>query len=362
MLTRSTVWAQTDTAKSSDPPYSERALVGAPFLSYSPETGIGAGAAGLFYFHIHDDSSERSDNRPSMISLGFTYTQKNQISTGSDYALYFDHNKYYIFGGWDYKKIPFDFFGIGNYNSKDATDNYTPLWRGGDVLITRNILEIDSNGGLSAGLGTEYRYDLILSSKSGGPLQSGNVPGASGGLSAGFGWIVSVDTRDNVFSTHSGYYADLRTYYYGKAVGSSFNFNRTSLDAREFIPVFTTHTLALQGLVTLVKGVEPFYTMAALGGISNMRGYFEGRFRDNDMTVLQAEYRAPVFWRIGVVGFADAGEVAGTMGEFKLTGFKYSVGAGIRLFLSQEERVVARLDFGFGSDSNEIYFAVNEAF
>jgi hypothetical protein len=149
---------------------------------------------------------------------------------------------------------------------------------------------------------------------------------------------------------------------YSKHFGGSFDFTRVTIDARDFIPAFTTHTLALQGLLTLVSGIEPFYTMAGLGGEVVMRGFFEGRFRDNDMAVLQAEYRMPVYWRFGAVGFADIGEVAHSAGDFNLSGIKWTVGAGIRFIVSEAEHVVVRLDYGIGSDSSELYLFVNEAF
>jgi outer membrane protein assembly factor BamA len=358
-----TVFAQTDSsmlAAKEDSGQSSSGFVGAPFAKYEPETGIAGGVVGLYYFRIHNDSG--AENRSSDISAGGTYTQKNQLSFGVDYSLNFGNNGYFIFGGLDYKRIPFDFFGIGNNNSKNPIDNYTPLWRGGDVLMTRSILKTDTGLGLSAGLGADIRTNKILTSNQGGIIQTGSVPGSKGGVTSGLGWIVTYDTRDNAFSAQSGYYLDLRTFYYGKAIGSDFNFNRTTIDIRKFIPALPNQTFAVQGLLTVATGNEPFYMMSELGGEVNMRGYFEGRFRDRDMAVLQAEYRVPVIWRFGVVGFADIGEVSSTVHDFVISGLKYTFGAGIRLFVSQSERVVARLDYGIGKDSQELYFSVLEAF
>jgi outer membrane protein assembly factor BamA len=356
---------KSDSLKKSDPP-PQNGIVGSPFIDYKPETKFAIGVVGLYYFHLWNDSAkgniDTSKNRPSSVSFGITYTQRRQFSTGTDYTLYFSHDNDYIFGGLDYKKIPFDFYGIGHHTPKNPIDNYTPLWRGGDILFTRNLLRTSDGEGLSAGIGTEYRYDLILSSDSGGLIQTGNVPGSKGGLSGGWGVIVDYDTRDNVFSSHDGLYMDFRTMVYSKYVGGSFNFTRVSLDTRDFIPAFSTHTIALQGLITLVGGIEPFYTMAGLGGEAIMRGIAEGRYRDNDMAVLQGEYRMPLVWRFGLVVFAGIGEVAGVVNEFNLSSIKWNAGAGIRFIVSETEHVVVRLDFGFGNDSSELYLFVNEAF
>src|SRR5579872_7484952 len=130
---------------------------------------------------------------------------------------------------------------------------------------------------------------------------------------------------------------------YSHMFGSAFDFTRLTLDIRDFVPVYSTHTIALQGLFTLVNGIEPFYTMAQLGGEDNMRGIFQGRFRENDMLVLQGEYRMPVFWKFGLVGFADIGEVANTLSAFTYPGIKWTAGAGIRFLFSESERVTVRL-------------------
>ena len=43
------------------------------------------------------------------------------------------------------------------------------------------------------------------------------------------------DTRDNIFSSQTGAYVKLKSMFYRKGTGSSFNFNRYDIDARDFI-------------------------------------------------------------------------------------------------------------------------------
>ncbi|HUI63831.1 MAG TPA: BamA/TamA family outer membrane protein [Bacteroidota bacterium] len=341
---------------------SRRGVVGAPYVKYEPETGLAGGVVALYYFHLTSDSADGSADRPSSVSGGATYTQKKQISTGIDYDFYFASGVYHLSGGFDYKRIPYDFYGVGNRNPTDPVDSYTPLWRGGDAEFTRNFLRTPLGEGLNAGLGMEFRWDDILSSLQGKILQTGSVPGSKGGLSAGMGIVVNFDTRDNIFSSHEGEFCDFKATFYGRAIGGSFNFNRYTLDLRKFIPVGDTHTIAVQTLEVFVKGVEPFYTMAQLGGDNNLRGYFQGRQRNTDMSVLQAEYRLPLVWRFGLALFADAGEVAGALDAFRYSGIHYSAGAGIRFVVIPEEHLGVRLDYGIGSDSSELYFSILEAF
>jgi len=109
-------------------------------------------------------------------------------------------------------------------------------------------------------------------------------------------------------------------------------------------------------------GEAPFQIMSFLGGMNFMRGYYMGRFRDNNAIILQGEYRMPVWWRFGAVAFASAGDVAYKIDQFKLSDFKVTFGVGIRFAIDPKERINFRLDFAWADDSSGIYFTVVEAF
>jgi len=80
------------------------------------------------------------------------------------------------------------------------------------------------------------------------------------------------------------------------------------------------------------------------------------------MIALQMEYRIPVWWKLGLVGFIGYGDVADELSHFKFGDFKYSGGWGIRYKISREEGTNLRLDFGFGRGTSGVYVTVNEAF
>jgi outer membrane protein assembly factor BamA len=121
--------------------------------------------------------------------------------------------------------------------------------------------------------------------------------------------------------------------------------------------------IALQTYDVFISGEAPFQMLGMLGGSYWMRGYYLGRYRDRNMITAQVEYRFPVWWRFGAVGFAGAGDVASDAGKFRADRFKHSVGCGVRFMFDTRERINARLDFGFGSDDNAgIYAMVLEAF
>jgi outer membrane protein assembly factor BamA len=103
--------------------------------------------------------------------------------------------------------------------------------------------------------------------------------------------------------------------------------------------------------------------MGLLGGSYWMRGYYYGRYRDKNMVTFQTEYRFPLFWRFGGVAFAGLGDVAPEFKKFNTKTIKWTFGTGLRFTFDAQEKINARLDFGFGNDGNFGFYAmVVEAF
>lgn len=93
-----------------------------------------------------------------------------------------------------------------------------------------------------------------------------------------------------------------------------------------------------------------------------MRGYYQGRYRDNNILVLQTEYRMPVWQRFGCVAFGGVGDVSHKMSGFSTNSLKYTYGFGLRFQLNPKENINLRLDFGFGKETFGLYLALGEAF
>ena len=94
-----------------------------------------------------------------------------------------------------------------------------------------------------------------------------------------------------------------------------------------------------------------------------MRGYYLGRYRDKNMITFQTEYRFPVGWRFGGVCFLGFGDVANKIADFSPAEFKYSFGLGLRFMFDKQEKINARLDFGYTKDGDlGVYAMVVEAF
>src|SRR5690606_24132468 len=112
-----------------------------------------------------------------------------------------------------------------------------------------------------------------------------------------------------------------------KFLGSDLNYQKWILDARKFFPLSPKSELGINGYVEFSNGEVPFNQMALIGGTKRMRGYYEGRYRDNHLILFQTEYRFPVWWRFSGVVFGGAGAVAGSLNEFNPEYIRWSIGS-----------------------------------
>jgi hypothetical protein len=102
--------------------------------------------------------------------------------------------------------------------------------------------------------------------------------------------------------------------------------------------------------------------MGMLGGSKKMRGFYEGRYRDNNLVLLQAEYRRKIFWWLGFTVFASAGEVAHRADAFSSRFIRYTYGSGLRLTFDDAQRLHLRIDAAAGDGKVRGYFTIGEAF
>jgi outer membrane protein assembly factor BamA len=329
-------------------------LVGIPFLFYTPETKIAAGGAVNHYFR--EPKSEMT-SRPSSIELSFIYTQKKQLEVSLDADLYWRDEAYHLSGAVRHTKFPDLFYGIGHDTSEDDEEEYTHRTAEFQITFLKR-----ARPGLYLGILYDFRHSKIIKREENGLLSKGNIPGSEGGRTAGAGILVNWDTRDNIFSATSGSFHQLSATLFGDALGGDYKFNKYTLDFRQYFPIFASHVLAFQAYLNFITGDPPYHSLSLLGGQDLMRGHYQGRYRDKMMLAFQTEYRMPVWWRLGLVGFAGLGEVASEMGNFELSNFKYSLGLGVRYEFIRAEKINLRLDIGYGGESFQLYANMLEAF
>jgi hypothetical protein len=176
--------------------------------------------------------------------------------------------------------------------------------------------------------------------------------------------VLSYDDRDQPRNAHQGTFVMLTLGRYADRAQGAFSFNRLTLDARRFQPLFSPrHTLAVR-LLTSQSFADagahvPFYLQDTLGGSFTMRGYPSFRFRGDKLLTLSTEYRFDLNQRYQLAAFYDAGKAWDNAG-FSLSGLKSDVGLGVRVKAS--ERVLFRLDVARGSEGTQVHLKLGYAF
>jgi hypothetical protein len=322
-----------------------------PIFFYTPETGVAGGAAALL---IYRDSLAP---RASSVTGDIIYTQKKQIIVELSGDQYFDHGNYRLLSDILFQKYPNKFFGIGNATASGNEENYTPR-----SFLLKASLYARIFSRVSVGPMVRFESTSMNETEAGKLIASGTFIGSSGGFSSGLGFVANWDSRDNTFAAYSGSFYQVTALFYQKAFGSDFTYSDVQFELRHFYEVAAGQIFAVQAGGEFMGGDVPFQNLARFGGQNVMRGYFDGRYRDKHMVGIQAEYRLPVWWRLGLVGFAGVAQVTDQISHFGLKRFWFAGGAGVRFAWNPEERVNVRLDYGIGNNSDGMYITVTEAF
>jgi len=336
-----------------------RKLFAFPAAIYSPETTLAFGGAANFYFKIGHDTAVRTSY---IQGLGL-YTLRQQTVFGLESAIFFHNERYILKTKGSASYFPDRFWGLGNDSQESDMEHYTV----GQFYFFPQLLR-KTYKSLFLGLAYEIQNVFTFEYGAGKPpgtsiFDTQNVTGRYGSLVSGIGLVALWDGRDNTFSPSKGLYFSYYINNYSEALGSEFNFVFHSVDIRKYYTVAKNQVLAFQFMLNANVGNVPVRSMSNIGSNTIMRGYYEGRYTDNNFMGAQVEDRFPLKGRFGMVVFAAAGRVGANSNDlFNLYGLKPSIGTGLRYAIDKKEKLNLRLDVGFGYHSSGVYFNITEAF
>lgn len=135
------------------------------------------------------------------------------------------------------------------------------------------------------------------------------------------------DSRDNVINPTEGTRVSLTAEFAGKAFGGDFNFNKYTLEDRNYWKVGPDHVIALRVTGGFADGKMPDSGRFAVGGSDTLRGYEDDQFKGDKMVAASVEYRFPIVNKVQGVVFSDVGKAW----EDKMGGLKLSAGVGVRV-------------------------------
>lgn len=330
-----------------------------PTLAYAPETSWEIGLSSLYVYYAKMDTT----NRLSEIN-GFTFiTLKGQYGFWFDHAIYSDQEDWFFLGRLRFQRFPMYYYGLG----PDTPSEYLATVDSQQALIKERILrKIRKN--LYVGMELDFNYFGAVEFHPNEHNEITDYPsGSEGSTNAGLGFGVVYDNRHNVLNVRKGLFSELGFIKYAPFWSSKYEFSTIVSDNRLYRPFGKSNVFAAQLFGQFNTGDVPFNMTSALGGESMMRGYYYGRYRDNNYLTSQVEFRflpLPLGFskRIGAAAFVGSGAVFDDFSNLSLDKFVWSGGAGLRFLLFPKKDIYTRIDAAFTKEGTGFYIYIGEAF
>lgn len=324
-------------------------IIGGPHYSTDTKFGIGLVAAGLYRSDPRDSLSAPSNvslfgdvSTVGFYMLGIRGTHKFPRDTHRlDYTMYFYSFPCYIWG------LGYDQGNIDNNKSKmkrwQAKAKASWLMRAADGLFLGPTLAIDYV------YGHEFARPEVIEGQH------------TSTFDFGVGLTAMYDTRDNLTAPKRGMFVSLQQLVLPKFLGNKNLTATTDFRIDGYIPVWRGGTLAADLRSQFNFGTTEWSMLAQLGDSYSMRGYYQGRYRDNHKVEAQVELRQHIWRRNGIAVWAGAGTVFPKFSEFKMSHVLPNFGIGYRWEFKKNVNV--RLDYGIGKKGQSGFiFNINEAF
>jgi hypothetical protein len=367
-------------------------LIAFPIIGSNPATGFMVGLGGQYAFKMPESSMY------SMISGSLQATTKSQYLVIFKNNIYTRKEKIFFTGDWRFQVFSQSTYGLGTNSPEGGILDYQFGLAGiettADSLaqpMKYNFLRIHQMMAFkikkSVYLGFGLKLDgyskindeklrlnpgdtLITSHYAYNKKYGFNTDKYyASALHASF----VIDKRDNMIRPYKGYYLDVSWNGTFEWLGSEKNANMLNTEWRSY------HSLSKRNPAHLLafwfigqfspEGQFPYMTLPATSYDQRSRsgrGYTQGRFRGNQYSYGEAEYRFPIsrcggIWSgVAFVNATTANNPAQGLGLFE--SIQPGYGLGLRIMLDKSTRTNLVLDYGFGKKSSGFYLAVSETF
>lgn len=325
-------------------------FAGGPSYSKNTSFGIGVLAAGLYRIDRTD-----SVTQPSNISIFGNVSVSGFYALGVTGNTIWDRNAQRVDYTVKFSSAPRSIWGFGydaGRNGEESTYVEQQYLIEGRYL--RRIFPNTFIGGL-------WRFEHT-SGKKFKELAASYIGDQKHQYTAtGIGAILEYDSRDFIPNPYKGIYVSLQETFFPKGLGNiGQSLWRTTFTADYYHKVWKGGIVAADLYAEFNSNGTPWPMLARMGGSYRMRGYYQGRYTDNDQITFQVELRQRIWRRIGCTVWGGAGNVFRELSAFDWSQTLPNYGVGLRWEL--KKRVNVRIDYGFGRKTSGFLLNINEAF
>lgn len=184
------------------------------------------------------------------------------------------------------------------------------------------------------------------------------------GFYSGLGLLICYDSRDYRLNPKRGLYFMLREVYYPGILGiNEKDVYCTTYQFNAYHKVWRNAILAYDVFAEFnsSRGVVPWQLREEIcSDDRRMRGYYSGRYIDDNQMCAQAELRQRIYKRWGAVAWVGAGTLFYNFEEINGKQILPNYGVGLRFEMKANTNL--RVDFGFGRNTGGLSFSFAEAF
>lgn len=323
-------------------------VIGGPHYSTDTKFGIGLVAAGLYRTDMTDTITPPSD---VAVYLDATTSMFFKLGVKGNHIM--PHDRSRLSYDVNFSSVATKFWGIGYKNNVNDENESTYKYLNSQAQVSY-IWQIAPR----LFVGPMAAFDYINGRRFEKPwLWEGE---ADRTFNLGVGFTIQYDTRDFLTNAFKGIYLRLDQRFNPRFLLNKYAFSLTELDFSVYHGLWRDATLAFRLHSRVTYGNTPWGLLSTLGGSYNMRGYFEGRYRDKSAIDVCLELRQHVWRRNGIALWVGAGTVFPKFSALRWNQVLPNYGIGYRWEF--KKRVNVRLDLGFGRHQTGFIFSINEAF
>ena len=324
-------------------------FAGIPFAGYNRTIEFYFGALLTAYYKIN---KEDTISPSSSTGLAGAYTSNNSYFGGLIQQFYLKEDR------WRIKFIG----GLGNANLQV----YHEFQQSGKFIdyqtkvifmmldVKRQVLN-NFYAGLSATLAdAETTFDYI------NPV-TGEKPVDRNSLN-NIGINFLYDSRNFVNFPDKGFQVSIKNQFYREWMNNDSVFTKIELSYDHYFSLLNDKRIIMFRFFSVMSfGAVPFQGQNVVQG-DDIRGYSQGKYRDNQVFSIQTEYRHCLPRRFGFVLFVGVAAAVPDINGLLNTTYLPGGGAGIRYMILKDEKINIGIDIGVGKDDWSLTFRVGDAF
>jgi outer membrane protein assembly factor BamA len=323
-----------------------------PMINYNRTQGVVLGAFVNGFYKIDKKDTISPSSNTGLLGI---YTEKKSYALLGFSRLYFAEDRWRISAAAGVMDINFQFFledptlSGGNFYDYSTKANLVVL------QLQRNLYKRIYIGPTGSFINSTTTFGI--------PAVSGEDSVSISKLN-NVGYIISNDTRDHVQYPSRGMFVNFKNQFYRSWVGSDYGFERYMVTYNQFFRLTKKDdkkVLAVRASFNIASGDVPFEGQSVVGG-DDIRGYSQGKYRNDQVYTVQAEYRWNFYKRWGMVAFAGLASAVAKVADIPDNELLPGVGAGLRFRMLPSERINIGIDGGLGKDDYSITFRIGESF